>query len=243
MFTSQTLLFVLAFAGSTFSAAAQTAAEPQFKISCEEGSWSRNNGENKRFCETRDLTMSAPTGQPLTIDGGGNGGITVHGWSGSTVRIRAKVQSWANTEAEAQSRVKGVTISTTNNTLRASAADKEEHFSVSYDDKYIGKIREMAEREGIDLAQSFAYSDSESDLPMLRLVGNPVTVNPDAELTRIARAEGWRIITFDRLRRRVRIAAAAGAVGALGLAGGWVAGRAPTLWAGWGRRSTRLSLR
>ena len=39
-----------------------------------------------------------------------------------------------------------------------------------------------AEREGIDLAASWAYSDSESDLPMLRAVGHPVAVNPDAEL-------------------------------------------------------------
>src|SRR3954465_11108076 len=34
-------------------------------------------------------------------------------------------------------------------------------------------IRELAEREGIDLARSWAYSDSESDLPMLRLLGAP----------------------------------------------------------------------
>ena len=43
-------------------------------------------------------------------------------------------------------------------------------------------MRELAEREGIDLAASYAYSDSESDLPMLRAVGQPVVVNPDAEL-------------------------------------------------------------
>ena len=41
-------------------------------------------------------------------------------------------------------------------------------------------IRELAAREGIDLAESYAYSDSESDLPMLRAVGHPVAVNPDA---------------------------------------------------------------
>jgi hypothetical protein len=82
----------------------------------------------------------------------------------------------------------------------------------------------MAERDGIDLAASYAYSDSESDLPMLRLVGNPVVVNPDAELLRTARAEGWRIITFDRLRRRLRIVAAAAGVGAVGVAGGYLAG-------------------
>jgi HAD superfamily hydrolase (TIGR01490 family) len=85
-------------------------------------------------------------------------------------------------------------------------------------------IRRMADEEGIDLAESYAYSDSESDLPMLRLVGNPVAVNPDAELSRVAREEGWRIITFDRLRRRLRIAAAAATLAGLGVAGGYVAG-------------------
>ncbi|WP_046246942.1 DUF4097 family beta strand repeat-containing protein [Hymenobacter terrenus] len=129
----KTLISALALACSALSAAAQTAAEPQFKISCEEGNWSWRNGENKRFCETRDLTMSAPTGQPLTIDGGANGGITVHGWAGSNVRIRAKVQSWASSEAEAQSRVKSVTISTANNKILATSADKDEHYSVSYE--------------------------------------------------------------------------------------------------------------
>ena len=48
-------------------------------------------------------------------------------------------------------------------------------------------IREMAVKEGIDLASSYAYSDSVTDLPMLELVGNPVAVNPDRELARIAR--------------------------------------------------------
>ena len=55
-------------------------------------------------------------------------------------------------------------------------------------------LRELAAAEGIDLAASWAYSDSESDLPMLRLVGNPVAVNPDTELGRIARAEGWEVL-------------------------------------------------
>jgi HAD superfamily hydrolase (TIGR01490 family) len=70
-------------------------------------------------------------------------------------------------------------------------------------------IRELAVREGIDLEASYAYSDSESDLPMLRLVGHPVAVNPDKELARVARAEGWEIMRFERLGRKLRVAAAA----------------------------------
>jgi len=70
-------------------------------------------------------------------------------------------------------------------------------------------IRELARREGIDLAASWAYSDSESDLPMLRLVGHPVAVNPDKELARVAREDGWEIMRFERLGRRLRVVSAA----------------------------------
>ena len=79
----------------------------------------------------------------------------------------------------------------------------------TYRDGKAQAIRELAEREDIDLAASWAYSDSESDLPMLRLVGHPVAVNPDAELARVAREEGWEVMRFERLGRRLRIVAAA----------------------------------
>jgi HAD superfamily hydrolase (TIGR01490 family) len=82
-------------------------------------------------------------------------------------------------------------------------------------------MREVAEREGIDLSESYAYSDSESDLPMLRAVGHPVVVNPDAELERVARQEGWRIIRFDKLGRRIKIAGGIAALGAGATAVGW----------------------
>jgi HAD superfamily hydrolase (TIGR01490 family) len=86
-------------------------------------------------------------------------------------------------------------------------------------------IRELAERENIDLARSWAYSDSESDLPMLRAVGHPVAVNPDGTLTRVAKEEGWEILRFERLRRRLRLAGALAAAAALGGAGSVVARR------------------
>jgi len=95
----------------------------------------------------------------------------------------------------------------------------------TYRDGKAAAIAELAEREGIDLAQSYAYSDSESDLPMLRAVGNPVAVNPDSELERIARAEGWRIMRFDTLRRRLRLGAAVGAGALLAGGGGYAAAR------------------
>ena len=67
-------------------------------------------------------------------------------------------------------------------------------------------IREVAEREGIDLAGSYAYSDSATDTPMLEAVGHPIAVNPDRELRREAERRGWQIRDFRRpvrLRRRL----------------------------------------
>ena len=87
-------------------------------------------------------------------------------------------------------------------------------------------VRELAAVEGIDLATSYAYSDSESDLPLLRSVGNPVAVNPDTALTRAARDAGWEILRFDRLHRRLKIAAALFAAAAGGAGGHSVIRRA-----------------
>jgi HAD superfamily hydrolase (TIGR01490 family) len=87
-------------------------------------------------------------------------------------------------------------------------------------------IRELAESEGIDLSASWAYSDSESDLPMLRAVGHPVAVNPDTTLARVAREEGWEVLRFERLNRRLRFAGALAGAAAVGGAGALVARRA-----------------
>ena len=57
-------------------------------------------------------------------------------------------------------------------------------------------IRELAQRRGIDLSESYAYSDSETDVPMLEVVGRPYAVNPDRALARIAHEREWPILTF-----------------------------------------------
>lgn len=57
-------------------------------------------------------------------------------------------------------------------------------------------IAEMAKEKDIDLAESYAYSDSQTDIPMLEVVGHPVAVNPDKELLRAARANKWPIQQF-----------------------------------------------
>ena len=59
-------------------------------------------------------------------------------------------------------------------------------------------MRALAEENGYDLAESYAYTDSMTDLPMLEIVGHPVCVNPDAPLRRIAVDRDWPIVDFAR---------------------------------------------
>jgi HAD superfamily hydrolase (TIGR01490 family) len=54
-------------------------------------------------------------------------------------------------------------------------------------------MAEYASRHGLDLAQSVAYADSSSDLPMLEAAGLPVAVNPETKLAAIARKRGWHV--------------------------------------------------
>jgi HAD superfamily hydrolase (TIGR01490 family) len=57
-------------------------------------------------------------------------------------------------------------------------------------------MEQLAEEHGYDLSASFAYSDSETDAPMLEVVGHPFAVNPDKTLRRLAEEKGWPILTF-----------------------------------------------
>ncbi|HEY5110785.1 MAG TPA: HAD-IB family hydrolase [Acidimicrobiales bacterium] len=57
-------------------------------------------------------------------------------------------------------------------------------------------IREIAERRGIDLSESYAYSDSETDIAMLEAVGHPFAVNADRTLARYAHERQWPLLTF-----------------------------------------------
>ena len=96
----------------------------------------------------------------------------------------------------------------------------------NYREGKVLSMRELADRAGIDLEASYAYSDSESDLPMLRAVRHAVVVNPDTELRRIAGEEGWEVLHLDRLGRRLKVLAALGGAAALGGLGSVVRERA-----------------
>jgi HAD superfamily hydrolase (TIGR01490 family) len=87
------------------------------------------------------------------------------------------------------------------------------------DGKYTGEIEQyaygpekalaivrLAEERGYDLAGSYAYSDSATDIPMLELVGHPFAVNADRALRKVANEREWPLLTFSNavpLRERL----------------------------------------
>jgi HAD superfamily hydrolase (TIGR01490 family) len=126
-------------------------------------------------------------------------------------------------------------------------------WAVGQDGKYTGEMdgpfvygkgkveamRRFAAKHDIDMDASFAYSDSVSDLPMLRSVGHAVVVNPDADLLEIARQEGWEVMRFERLGRKLAIAGATALAAAAGGAGALASRRRTS----GGLRSARGTLR
>ena len=84
------------------------------------------------------------------------------------------------------------------------------------DNKAVG-IHRLAAREHYDLTESFAYSDSITDAPMLAAVGHSYVVNPDRGLRRRAVQSGWGILAFTRpiaLRPRIEPVPVIAVVGA-----------------------------
>ncbi|HWC66639.1 MAG TPA: HAD-IB family hydrolase [Acidimicrobiales bacterium] len=61
----------------------------------------------------------------------------------------------------------------------------------------LAAVREWAAAHGIDLAESWAYSDSFYDTPLLSAVGHPVVVNPDPRMVLVALARRWPTIHLD----------------------------------------------
>ena len=68
-------------------------------------------------------------------------------------------------------------------------------------------VRLLAEEQGIDLENSYAYSDRHHDIPLLEAVGNPRAINPDTLLQIHAINAHWPIYDFRRMRVLKRIAA------------------------------------
>ena len=62
-------------------------------------------------------------------------------------------------------------------------------------------VKKLALQQNYDLKNSYAYSDSHNDIPLLSIVGNPQAINPDTLLQIKAFRDGWQVHDFRRARR------------------------------------------
>lgn len=102
-------------------------------------------------------------------------------------------------------------------------------------------VRELARERDYDLSDSYAYSDSVTDVPLLESVGHPTAVNPDRGLRRIAAERGWPILEFRHpvpLRERLHVRPAVPVAAVVGVGLGVAFGLA---WYGRRRRARMLA--
>src|ERR1700681_1836636 len=93
----------------------------------------RGGGDQARHCEIREQSFAGPG--RLTVDGGVNGGATVKGWLRSDVLVRARVETWADADAQASLLAGQVHVDTAGGQIRAGGPESPDHsgWSVSYE--------------------------------------------------------------------------------------------------------------
>jgi hypothetical protein len=90
--------------------------------------------DRARHCEVREDTIGGAN--PLDIDAGRNGGIRVRGWDRGDVLVRTRIESRADTDADARRLVAGVRVDTGGGRIRADGPDttnRDESWSVSFE--------------------------------------------------------------------------------------------------------------
>jgi len=94
----------------------------------------RSNDRNRdRYCEVREKTI--PATRVLDVDGGQNGGISVHAWDRDEIRVSARIQTWSEDDGDARSIADQITIQVRDGRVRTEgpSARRRQSWSVSYD--------------------------------------------------------------------------------------------------------------
>lgn len=120
------LLAIICLSGLTIS------AQDKYKYKKYDRAFCSNNWSSGDRVSTSDLRETTVSANDLNVDGKRNGGISIKGENRADVLIRACVQAWANTEAEADSIAKSVRIET-GSIVRAEGAGDEKNWAVSYE--------------------------------------------------------------------------------------------------------------
>lgn len=150
------------------------AQEPTPEMSCDEQHWENDRAS---YCEINETTIAvAPH---LTVDGGVNGGVRVRGWQKSEILVRARVQTQADTDAQARALAGRITIRTGGGRIVADgpANERHENWAVSYE-VFVPQVIDLslkAHNGGIAIADVHGHIEFETTnggVSLQRLAGN-----------------------------------------------------------------------
>lgn len=132
------LALVSATALTTLAASFPTAAHAQrsdaeWLEQCRRQERWSSRDDRARFCDVR--TSNLGTLRAIDVDGRQNGGVAVRGWDGNDVRVSARIQAQAPTEAEARELTGRVRVVTNGGAIHAEGPERERDawWSVSYE--------------------------------------------------------------------------------------------------------------
>ena len=120
---------MLAVFASAIAVVAQDKSKEKFNKKMESSLQCRDSRDGDRLyshCEIKEQTL--PAGGQITVDGKQNGGISVKGWDRNEVLVRAKIESHAPTQAEADSLAQQVRIETTALNIRAEGPESRDDY-------------------------------------------------------------------------------------------------------------------
>jgi DUF4097 and DUF4098 domain-containing protein YvlB len=105
-------------------------AKEERGLSCNDN-W---GGDRASHCVIKEQLVAA-TGGTITIDGKQNGGVTVKGWDRKEIFVRAKIQTWSETEAEAQTLALQIGIETGGGNIHAEGPENRDRrgWAVSFE--------------------------------------------------------------------------------------------------------------
>jgi DUF4097 and DUF4098 domain-containing protein YvlB len=121
---------IVCFAGPSAFAQRERTDRDAKELTCNDN-WDRGRPQN---CVIKEQTIPA-TGGTITVDGKKNGGVSVKGWNRGEIFVRAKIQTWGDTEAEAQALTGQIHIETGGGQIHAEgpSTSGERGWAVSFE--------------------------------------------------------------------------------------------------------------
>jgi Toastrack DUF4097 len=154
-------------------------------------------GDRASHCVIKEQAVAA-TGGTITVDGRKNGGVTVKGWDRNEIFVRAKIQTWADTDAEAQALAGQVRIETGGANIHAEGPETRDHqgWAVSFEVSAPrnSNLSLKAHNGGIgvsDVRGQIEFSTMNGGVSLRRLAGDVKGQTMNGGLTIDLAGNGW----------------------------------------------------